>query len=70
MTVEVPTGLALSTLALGEHLTTAQQIGAAAVMGAIVLLQVRIRLPRRRLAEVCALPVPSAVAEPADALAA
>ncbi len=70
VTVEVPTGLALSTLALGEHLTTAQQVGAAAVVGAIVLVHVRIRLPRRRLADVRALPVPGAVAESADALAA
>lgn len=70
VTVEVPTGLALSTFALGEHLTTAQQIGAAAVVGAIVLLQIRIRLPRRRLAEVRTLPVPGAVAESADAVAA
>ena len=70
VTVEVPTGLALSTFALGERLTTPQQIGAAAVVGAIALLQIRIRLPRRRLAEVRTLPVPGAVAESADALAA
>ena len=70
VTAEVPTGLALSTVALGEHLTTQQQIGAAAVVGAIVLLQVRVRLPRRRLAEVRTLPVPDTVAESADALAA
>lgn len=70
VTVEVPTGLALATFALGEHLTTAQQLGAAAVVGAIVLLQLPARLPRRRLAEVRPLHVAGATAESADALAA
>jgi drug/metabolite transporter (DMT)-like permease len=70
VTVEVPTGLALATFGLGEHLTGAQQLGAAAVVAAIVLLQVPARLPRRRLAEVRPLPVPSRAAEPADAIAA
>lgn len=68
VTAEVPTGLALSTLVLGEHLATAQQLGAAFVVCAIVLLQVR--LPFRRLAKVRRLPVSDAVAEAADALAA
>jgi hypothetical protein len=64
----VPTGLALATFALGEHLTVAQQLGAGAGVGAIVLLQLPARLPRRRLVAVRPLP---AAAEPAsDALAA
>jgi drug/metabolite transporter (DMT)-like permease len=70
VTVEVPAGLALATFALGERLTTAQQLGAAAVVGAIVLLQLPGRLSRRRLAEVRPLPAPGHAPEPADALAA
>ena len=69
VTVEVPAGLALAALFLGERLTLGQQAGAALVVGAIVLLQLR-RLPRRRPAEVFVLPVSPAGGEPADALAA
>ena len=68
VTVEVPAGLALAALFLGEHLTFGQQAGAALVVGAILLLQLRIRLPRRRPAEVFVLPVSPAGGEPADAL--
>ncbi len=68
VTVEVPTGLALATFALGEHLTLAQQIGAGAVVGAIVLLQVPARVPRRRLGDVR--PLPQATESAAEALAA
>jgi drug/metabolite transporter (DMT)-like permease len=68
VTVEVPTGLALATFVLGEHLTVAQQLGAGAVVGAIVLLQLPARLPRRRLADVRSLP--QATEPAADALAA
>jgi drug/metabolite transporter (DMT)-like permease len=71
VTVEVPVGLALAATFLGEGLRVAQQAGAALVVGAIVLLQVRARLPRRRrLAGVHVLPVSPAGGEPADALAA
>jgi drug/metabolite transporter (DMT)-like permease len=67
VTIEAPAGLALAALALGERLAPVQLAGAALVVGAIVLLQVRLRLPRRRAAEVHQLPLP---AEPAEALAA
>jgi drug/metabolite transporter (DMT)-like permease len=71
VTVEVPVGLALAGIVLGEGLSAAQLAGAALVVGAIVLLQVRITLPRRRqLADVQLLPVSSSGGEPADALAA
>jgi drug/metabolite transporter (DMT)-like permease len=69
VTIEAPAGVALAALALGERLAPAQLAGAALVLGAIVLLQVRVRLPRRRTAEVRSLPRPAA-AEPAEALAA
>jgi drug/metabolite transporter (DMT)-like permease len=69
VTIEAPTGVALAALALGERLAPAQLVGAALVLGAIVLLQVRVRLPRRPTAEVHSLPRPAA-AEPAEALAA
>lgn len=68
VTVEAPAGLLLAALALGETLATAQLAGAALVVGAIVLLQVRVRLPRLRTAEVRALPSPAA--EAAEVLAA
>jgi drug/metabolite transporter (DMT)-like permease len=67
-TVEVPAGVALAALALGERLAPAQLAGAVLVLAAIVLLQVRVRLSRRR-AQVHSLPVPAA-AEPASAAAA
>ena len=64
VTIEAPAGLALAALALGERLAPAQLAGAALVVGAIVILQVRLRLPpRRRSLEVRPLP------EPAEALA-
>ena len=63
VTIEAPAGLALAALALGERLAPAQLVGAALVVGAIVVLQVRLRLPRRRALEVRPLP------EPAEALA-
>ena len=68
VTIEAPAGVALAALALGERLAPAQLAGAGLVLGAIVLLQVRVRLPRRRTAEVHSLPRPAA--EPAEALAA
>jgi drug/metabolite transporter (DMT)-like permease len=70
VTVEVPAGLALAAIVLGERLTLGQQAGAALVVGAIVLLQLRVRLPRRRRAEVYALPVSPVGGESAEALAA
>jgi drug/metabolite transporter (DMT)-like permease len=45
VTIEVPAGLAFAALALGEKLTQAQLVGSALVVGAIVILQVRLRLP-------------------------
>jgi drug/metabolite transporter (DMT)-like permease len=70
VTVEVPVGLTLAGLVLGEGLSVAQLAGAALVVGTIVLLQVRVELPRRqRLGEVHVLPVSSSGGEPADALA-
>jgi drug/metabolite transporter (DMT)-like permease len=68
-TVEAPAGLALAALALGERFAPAQLAGATLVVGAIVLLQVRLLPPRRRPAEVLELPLPAAAA-PAEALAA
>ena len=68
VTVEAPAGVALAALALGERLAPTQLAGAGLVLGAIVLLQVRVRLPRRRTAEVHSLPRPAA--EPVEALAA
>jgi drug/metabolite transporter (DMT)-like permease len=71
VTVEVPVGLTLAAFVLGGTLSLPQQAGAALVVAAIVLLQIRVRLPRRRrLAEVHLLPVSSAGGEAADALAA
>jgi drug/metabolite transporter (DMT)-like permease len=71
VTVEVPVGLALAGIVLGEGLSVAQLAGAAFVVGAIVLLQVRLRLPRHpHLADVQLLPVSSSSGEQADALAA
>jgi drug/metabolite transporter (DMT)-like permease len=68
-TVEAPAGLALAALALGERFAPAQLAGATLVVGAIVLLQIRLLPPRRRPAEVLELPLPAAAA-PAEALAA
>ena len=67
-TVEVPAGVALAALALGERLAPAQLAGAVLVLAAIVLLQVPVRLPYRR-AQAHSVPVPAA-AEPASAAAA
>jgi drug/metabolite transporter (DMT)-like permease len=47
VTVEVPVGLALAALALGDRLATPQLAGAALVVAAIVLLQ--IRMPSLRI---------------------
>ncbi len=69
VTIEAPAGVALAALALGERLAPAQLAGAALVLGAIVLLQPRVRLARRRTPEVRSLPR-HAAAEPAEALAA
>jgi drug/metabolite transporter (DMT)-like permease len=68
VTIEAPAGLALAALALGERLAPAQLAGAALVVGAIVVLQVKVRVPRRRPAEVH--PLPLAAPERAEALAA
>jgi drug/metabolite transporter (DMT)-like permease len=70
VTVEVPVGLVLAATVLGEGLSVAQQAGALLVVAAIVLLQVRVLLPRRRLGEVHVLPVSATGGEPTDALAA
>jgi drug/metabolite transporter (DMT)-like permease len=70
VTVEVPVGLVLAATVLGEGLTVAQQAGALLVVATIVLLQVRVRLPRRGLGEVHVLPVSATGGEPADAVAA
>ena len=48
VTIEVPVGLGLAAAVLGDRLATPQLVGAFAVVGAIVLLQVRVRLPRPR----------------------
>ena len=68
-TIEAPAGLALAALALGERLAPVQLAGGALVVSAILVLQVRLRLPRRRPADVRQLPLPAAP-EPAEALAA
>lgn len=67
VTVEAPAGLLLAALALGETLAPAQLVGAALVVAAIALLQVRMRVPRPRTAEVRGLRPPAA--ETAEALA-
>ena len=66
VTIEAPAGVALAALALGERLAPTQLAGAGLVLGAIVLLQVRVRLPWRRTAEVHSRPA----AEPVEVLAA
>ena len=70
VTVEVPAGLLFAAVALGERLAGPQLAGAALVVGAIGLLQLRIRLPRPRLAEVRPLPVSANGGEPVEARAA
>lgn len=74
VTIEVPAGLTLAAVVLGERLAPAQLLGAALVVAAIVLLQLRLRLPRLVArppgATVHVLPVSAVGAEPADALAA
>ena len=67
VTVEVPAGLVLAAIFLGERLTVVQQVGAALVVAAIAILELRIRRPRQRLAQVYALPASSSGGEPADA---
>jgi drug/metabolite transporter (DMT)-like permease len=57
VTVEVPVGLTLAATVLGERLTVAQKAGALLVVGAIVLMQFRVRIPHRRLGDVHVLPV-------------
>jgi drug/metabolite transporter (DMT)-like permease len=69
VTVEVPAGLLFAALALGERLTVPQLAGAALVVVAIALLQLRIQLLRARLAEVRPLPV-SPSGKPVEAQAA
>lgn len=55
VTVEVPVGLALAAVVLGERLSAPQLTGAALVVAAIALLQVRVpRLPRLRLPRLAA----------------
>ncbi len=44
VTIEVPAGLLFAALALGERLTQAQLVGAALVVAAIAILQLRLRL--------------------------
>jgi drug/metabolite transporter (DMT)-like permease len=68
VTIEAPAGVALAAIALGERLAPTQLAGAALVLGAIVLLQLPVRLLRRREVEVRPLPAPAA--EPAGAVAA
>lgn len=70
VTIEVPAGLLFAAVALGERLAGPQLAGAALVVGAIGLLQLRIRLPRPRLAEVRPLPVSANGGEPVEARAA
>ena len=48
VTVEVPAGLLFAAVALGERLAGPQLAGAALVVGAIGLLQLRVQLPRTR----------------------
>ncbi|HET9939223.1 MAG TPA: EamA family transporter [Gaiella sp.] len=67
VTVEVPAGLLFAALALGERLTVPQLAGAALVVAAIAMLQLRVRLPRPRLAEVRPLPVSASGGEPVEA---
>lgn len=45
VTVEVPIGLALAAVVLGERLAAPQLVGAMLVVGAIVLMQLRLRTP-------------------------
>ncbi len=45
VTIEVPVGLALAAVALGDRLASPQLAGAALVVGAIVLLQARVPMP-------------------------
>ena len=66
VSVEAPAGVGLAALVLGERLAPAQLVGAGLVVCALLLLRVRVRLPRGRPADVLALPVPSP-AEPANA---
>ena len=48
VTIEVPAGLAFAAVVLGEELSPARLGGAALVVGAIALLQLRVQLPRTR----------------------
>ena len=66
VTVEVPVTIALAALVLKQHLTPPQLLGAALVVGAILVLQVR-RRPKLRLVSS---PAPAVGLEPAEQLAA
>lgn len=70
VTVEAPAGVGLAALALGQQLAPMQLVGTALVLVAIVMLQIAVRLPRRRIADVHPLPEPAAAVEPVGALAA
>ena len=70
VTIEVPAGLGFAAVALGERLSVPQLGGAALVVGAIALLQLRLRLPRTRIAEVHVLPVSASGGEPVETQAA
>lgn len=58
VTVEVPVTIALAALVIGQRLTPTQLLGAAFVVGAILVLQLPRRLPRLRLVEAPVPPVP------------
>lgn len=73
VTIEVPAGLTLAGVVLGERLAAPQLAGAGLVVAAIVLLQLRLRRPRRAArpaGTVHLLPVSATGGEPAEALAA
>lgn len=64
VTVEVPVTIVLAAVVLGQHLTSAQLVGAAIVVAAIVGMQLR-RRPRLRLVELpTVLPLGREPAEP------
>jgi drug/metabolite transporter (DMT)-like permease len=71
VTIEVPAGLVLAGVILGERLAPVQVLGAALVVAAVTLPQLRGRLGRlRQTATVRALPVSAVGGEPVEALAA
>lgn len=72
VTVEVPVGLALAAIVLGQHLASLQLLGAALVVTAIALLQLRLPVPRllraaRRTGKLLELPRRAPVPPLADA---